>query len=89
MKNKKKIILGSIIGILLGLLISTSYAIFSYNKVGENNKLIAGDIYMHYNETNTLNELYFPSCCSLVTIFVLSETKAFLMISSIKASDGV
>ena len=55
MKNKKKIILGSIIGIFLGLIISTTYAIFSYSKTGDNNKLIAGDIYMHYNESNTLN----------------------------------
>ena len=54
MKNKKKIILGSILGIFIGLVISTTYAIFSYTRTGGNNQLIAGDIYMHYNETNTL-----------------------------------
>ncbi len=54
MKNKNKIILGSMIGIMLGLLISTTYAIFSYNKLGNNNQVVAGDIYMHYKESNTL-----------------------------------
>ena len=54
MNNKKKIIFGIILGIMLGLVITTTYAIFSYNKVGENQQLITGDIYMHYKENNTL-----------------------------------
>ena len=54
MENKKKIILGSIIGVFIGLLLGTTYAIFSYTRTGGNNQLIAGDIYMHYKESNTL-----------------------------------
>lgn len=50
--NTKKIILGSIIGILIGSLISVSYAMFTYNRTGLNNKLIVGDIYMRYKETS-------------------------------------
>ena len=48
--NTKKIILGSIIGILIGSLLSVSYAMFTYNRTGLNNKLIVGDIYMRYKE---------------------------------------
>ena len=50
--NTKKIILGSIIGILIGSLLSVSYAFFTYNRTGLNNKLIVGDIYMRYKETS-------------------------------------
>ena len=54
MKNKnniKKIILGSFLGILIGTLLGTSYAMFTYNSEGSNGKLIVGDIYMKYKET--------------------------------------
>ena len=54
MKNKKKIILGSIIGVFIGILIGTTYAIFSYSQIGDNQQLITGDIYMHYKESNEL-----------------------------------
>ena len=54
--NKKKIILGSIIGVLVGTLLSVSYAAYTYNRTGLNNKLIVGDIYMRYKESsNTIN----------------------------------
>ena len=54
--NKKKIILGSIIGVLVGTLLSVSYAFFTFNNTGMNNKLIVGDIYMRYKESsNTIN----------------------------------
>ena len=53
--NKKKIILGSIIGVLIGTLISVSYAAYTYNRTGLNNKLITGDIYMRYKEGSALN----------------------------------
>ena len=54
MKNNKKIILGSILGIFIGLVISVTYAIFSYTATSANQELVTGDIYMHYKETNTL-----------------------------------
>ena len=53
MNNKKKIILGSIIGVLVGTLLGTTYAMFTYERGGTtNSKLIAGDIYMKYKDTN-------------------------------------
>ena len=53
--NKKKIILGSIIGVLIGTLMSVSYAFFTYaNSSGENSTLVTGNIFMRYRETNTL-----------------------------------
>ena len=52
MKNKKLIIVLSVIAILV-LTIGVSFAFFTYNKVSINNSsLVVGDIYMHYNETN-------------------------------------
>ena len=53
--NKKKIILGSIIGVLIGTLISVSYAFFTFGKTSLNSQLVAGDIYMQYKETNSIN----------------------------------
>ena len=51
--NIKKIILGSFLGILIGSLIGTTYAMFTYERPGTtNSKLIAGDIYMKYKDTN-------------------------------------
>ena len=51
MKNKKLIIVLSVIAILV-LTIGVSFAFFTYNKVSINNSsLVVGDIYMHYNET--------------------------------------
>ncbi len=56
--NLKKIILGSFLGILIGSLLGTTYAMFTYERGGTtNSKLIAGDIYMKYTGTN---ELDFP-----------------------------
>ena len=54
LNNKKKIILGSIIGVLIGTLISVSYAFFTFSKTSNNNsQLVAGDIYMRYKESTT------------------------------------
>ena len=54
MNNKKKIILGSIIGVLIGTLISVSYAFFMFSKTSNNNsQLVAGNIYMRYKESTT------------------------------------
>ena len=53
--NKKKIVLGSIIGVLIGTLISVSYAFFTFGKTSLNSQLVAGDIYMQYKETNSIN----------------------------------
>ena len=58
MKNKnniKKIILGSFLGILIGSLLGTTYAMFTYERGGTtNSKLITGNIYMRYKEDTTL-----------------------------------
>ena len=51
MKNKKKIILGSIIGVFIGLILGTTYAIFSYTRTGGNNQLQAGRIVFSSNQT--------------------------------------
>ena len=52
MKNKKLIIMLSVITILV-LTLGVSFAVFTYNKESvENSSLVVGDIYMHYNETN-------------------------------------
>ena len=54
MKNKKKIILLILIIALVGIL-GITYAIFDHRQTGTTNEqLIAGDIYMHYLENNTL-----------------------------------
>ena len=55
MKRNKTIIIISFITILLLLTVGITYAAFNYNRTGTNNsQLVAGDIYMHYNETNEL-----------------------------------
>ncbi len=54
MNNKKKLLLVVLVGVIIGLVISVTYAIFSYSKTGSNEQLITGDIYMHYKESNTL-----------------------------------
>ncbi len=53
-KNKKIIIITSIILGVLILTISLTYAVFSMSKTGQNSNLVVGDIYMHYNETNQI-----------------------------------
>ena len=54
MKEKKLIITSSIILGVLVLVLGTSFAIFTFSKTSTNSKLIVGDIYMHYNETNQI-----------------------------------
>ena len=53
--NIKKILLGSIIGVLVGSLLGVTYAMFTFNSTSINNKLIAGDIYMRYKESSAIN----------------------------------
>ena len=53
--NKKKVIILVLIVVLLIGIIGISFAMFSYVGSGTvNSKQIVGDIYMHYNESNTL-----------------------------------
>ena len=51
--NKKKIIIfvGIIVGILV-IVLGTAYAFFTYQRAGQNNVLVVGDIYMHYTGEN-------------------------------------
>ena len=53
--NQKRIIFLSILIIgVLTLSLGVTFAIFNFNKTSTNSKLVAGDIYMHYNEINQL-----------------------------------
>ena len=55
MNQKNKIIfLSSLIIGVLTLTLGVTFAIFNFNKTSTNSKLIVGDIYMHYNETNQI-----------------------------------
>ena len=54
MNNKRNIVI-VIISLLLSIVLGISYAFYTYSRVGTNQKLIAGDIYMRYIETNSLN----------------------------------
>ena len=53
--NKKKIILGSIITLILIISLGVTYAFFTFGKTSLNSQLVAGDIYMQYKETNSIN----------------------------------
>ena len=54
MKNKRIGLMVAIFGVLM-LTFGITYSFVSLTRVGKNNNmLIAGDIYMHYNETNVL-----------------------------------
>ena len=55
MKRNKKIVITSILAILLIVAIGVTFAIFSYTKMGANQQLVLGEIYMHYNEANAIN----------------------------------
>ena len=56
MNQKNKIIfLSSLIIGVLTLTLGVTFAIFTFNKTSTNSKLIVGDIYMHYNETNQIS----------------------------------
>ena len=52
MKEKKIIIITSIIIGVLTLTLGVTFAIFNFSKVSVNSKLVLGNIYMHYNEPN-------------------------------------
>ena len=55
MKNKRFLIIGVIITVILVFTVGVTYAFYSYNRTGTNNsQLVVGDIYMHFNESNEL-----------------------------------
>ncbi len=55
MKERKVLIIGIIMAVVLLFSLGITYAFFNYTRTGTNNsQLIVGDIYMHYNETNEL-----------------------------------
>ena len=55
MKDKKVLIIGVIITVILVFTVGVTYAFYSYNRTGTNNsQLVVGDIYMHFNESNEL-----------------------------------
>ena len=51
MKNKKILIIISAL-VLISFIFGLTFAVYTYNKTGKNSKLIVGDIYMHYKESN-------------------------------------
>ena len=53
MKEKKTIIITSVVLGVLVLILGVAYAAFNYTKLGITSKLIVGDIYMHYDENTT------------------------------------
>ena len=61
MKEKKVLIIGVVITVILLFTVGITYAAFNYNRTGTNNsQLVVGDIYMHYEETSpaiTLNNM--------------------------------
>ena len=61
MKDKKVLIIGVVITVILLFTVGITYAAFNYNRTGTNNsQLVVGDIYMHYEETSpaiTLNNM--------------------------------
>ena len=55
MKRKRVLILVVVITVILLFTVGVTYAFFNYNRTGTNNsQLVAGDIYMHFKETNQL-----------------------------------
>jgi len=54
MKKNKLIILASIIVGVLVVTLGLTYAAITFNETKGNSKLVLGDIWMHYNETNQL-----------------------------------
>ncbi|MBQ8473125.1 MAG: hypothetical protein IJ501_06445 [Bacilli bacterium] len=53
-KKTKNLILSIVVTLILLLTFTVTYAVFTYQQTGENNQqLVLGDIYMHYNETTT------------------------------------
>ena len=55
MKDKKVLIIGVVITVILLFTVGITYAFYSYNRTGTNNsQLVVGDIYMHFNESNEL-----------------------------------
>ncbi len=52
--KKKKIMLGVIVGVLV-LTLAGSFALWAYSKIGQNQLLVAGDVYMKYTGTNNIN----------------------------------
>ena len=63
MKNKKILIILSIVLVLIIGVLGITYALFNYSRSGvRNSKLVAGDIYMHYTESTALTlQNAFPS----------------------------
>ena len=54
-KKTKQLILSIVITLVLLLTFTVTYAVFTYQQTGSNNQqLVLGDIYMHYQETNQL-----------------------------------
>ena len=51
MKNKKILIIISVL-VLISFVFGLTFAAYTYNKTGKTSKLIVGDVYMHYNESN-------------------------------------
>ena len=51
MKNKKSLLLLIVLAVVVIGTVGLTYALYSRTIIGNNTELVAGDIYMHYNET--------------------------------------
>ena len=52
--NKKGLMVGVIIGLVLVVTLGVTFAVWNYSRVGDNQLLVTGDIYMKFKENNTL-----------------------------------
>ena len=55
MEKKKKLILLIAVTLVLIAGVGIAFAAFAYQENTKNQQLVAGDIYMYFNETNTLS----------------------------------
>ena len=52
--HKKGVMVGVIVALVLVVTLGVTFAIYNYSKVGENQILVTGDIYMKYAGTNQI-----------------------------------
>lgn len=74
MNKRKKLLVLIIVFFGFIFIISGSYALFSYNRTGNSNRLTAGDIYMNFTDNNSI---------SLSNVFPMTKEEARLLNNNI------